>query len=660
MSGPRHSRGSRLLLLATAFALAVPLGLAQTQQDKQDNSATPASVPAGALAARPPATTAAIRPAISAHQAREADDAYLDGAKQMQRNDLAAAEKSFAHAVELDPGKPEYALSLAVVREHRLTELVQQAAKARLLGEDARADSLLAEARTLDPNNNIVTQHLGVDASPLPTFIDTANLHANPPSFEGAIEFAPTPGIKDLHHTGGAQDIIRAVYKDFGITVTFDASVTGNQQLKFDLNAVDFAAATRVLAQITHTFAVPVQPNSAIIAKDSQENRDRLAPLIEETVYLPGLGQDAMTDMANIARNIFDLKQVTASPTGGDILLRGDEKNLRILNATWADMLDGGSDVLLDIRMYEIDKTHMVNIGASLPTGAGVFPVASELLNILNSNQSVITQAVQAGIITLTGNPAIDIPVELGVLSAAGDLNIPQLTGLLGVFGKFSSLPLAGLYLASGSTFNLLLNSSDVRLLDDVQIRAGDNQPANFRAGTRYPITTATYSSGISSSLASSLSGLKINGTSVSSLLSAASSTVPQVQYEDLGITIKATPKIQRSGNITLALDMKIEALGSGSLNGIPVLNSRALTSTIAIPAGQTALLASELTRNESRDITGVPGLSELPGFQGTDKDNEIDSSELLITITPHVVRAGSMRIASHRLALDHPSTSSP
>ena len=105
---------------------------------------------------------------------------------------------------------------------------------------------------------------------------------------------------------------------------------------------------------------------------------------------------------------------------------------------------------------------------------------------------------------------------------------------------------------------------------------------------------------------------------------------------------------------------MKIEALGSGSLNGIPVLNSRTLTSTITIPVGQTALLASEISRNESRDIDGIPGLSELPGFQGTDKDDEIDSGELLITITPHVVRTGSMRITSRRLAIDHASTSTP
>jgi len=197
-------------------------------------------------------------------------------------------------------------------------------------------------------------------------------------------------------------------------------------------------------------------------------------------------------------------------------------------------------------------------------------------------------------------------------------------------------------------------------MLDDVQIRAGDNQAANFRAGTRYPVVTATYSSGVSSSLASSLAGVSVNGTSAASLLAqfggSSSVTVPQVQYEDLGITIKATPKIQRSGDVSVALDMKIEALGSGTIDSIPILNSRSFTSTVAIPAGQTALLASEISRNEARDIDGIPGLSELPGFQGTEKSAEIDSGELLITITPHVVRTGRFRITSSRLLVDHAS----
>jgi Flp pilus assembly secretin CpaC len=664
MSRPSDCRACiRIFFVAGVAALVF-----SATANAQNTSATPATTPAGTLAARPsPPSVHTKKPLITEKQAREADDAYLEGAKELERDDLEAAQRSFARAVELNPNKDEYALSLAVAREHQVTELVQAAARARVSGDDAAAQSFLAKARSIDPDNEIVTQHILPDP-PQPKFIDPMVLHAKTPSFDGPIELAPTAGTKDIAQHTGIQDVIRAVYKMYGIDVTFDSSVTDNTPLDFNLKNVDFGTATHFLHQLTHTFAVPVQPHSALIAKENQEDRERLAPLIEETVYLPGVTAETMTDMANIARNVFDIKQVTASPTGGDILIRGDEGTLKVLNATYADMLDGGSDVLLDMRIYEVDKSHLVNVGGQLPGYAGVFSLTSELQTIVSQNQALIDQLIAAGTLKLPGGYFANLAAEGLALIASGTVSLPQINNLLGFFGSLGTytnaagiltgVPLAGLYLGGASTFNLLLNSSDVRMLDDVEVRSTDGQPVNFRAGTRYPIVTSTYSSGISSALSSQLAGVTVNGQSASKLLSqylgtGTSTTVPQIQYEDLGITLKTTPHIQRSGNVAMALDLKIEAIGSGSLNGIPVLNNRTFTSTISVPAGQTALLASVLSRNEVRDIEGLPGLSELPGFQGTDKSTELDTGELLITITPHVVRTGQVRVVSRRLALD-------
>ena len=89
-----------------------------------------------------------------------------------------------------------------------------------------------------------------------------------------------------------------------------------------------------------------------------------------------------------------------------------------------------------------------------------------------------------------------------------------------------------------------------------------------------------------------------------------------QVQYEDLGVTLKATPTVQKSGLISLHLDLKIESLAGGSIDNIPVLNNNSFTSDITVPDGGTAFLVSNLTRNQSSAVTGIPGLSELPVFR--------------------------------------------
>jgi type II secretory pathway component GspD/PulD (secretin) len=598
---------------------------------------------------------ATATPDIPAKQVREAEDAYLQGAKAVEHKDLEAAEKSFARAVQLNPKNRDYALALIVTREQRLSELVQQAAKQRLLGHNERAEQLLEEARKIDPQNAIITQHFQSTALPVASELPAADPITN--SLGGPVQFQPKAGTQDVHLRGGASDILRSLYSQFGINASFDSSVRSAFPIRLDLEAVTFEQAARVASEMTHTFAIPVQPHTAFIAEDTEDNRRRLKPVVEETLYMPGLQESQMTEMANLARTVFDLPLVTASPATDTIVVRGDPENLKVLNATYDGLLNGASDVMLDIKMYEVDRTNIHNVGVQLPSSIGVFSIAQEAQALVTANQSVVSQAIASGVITLTSNPITNLITEAAFLIGTGVASSTQYTNLLGVFGN--GLTLSGVYIGSGATINLLLNQSDVRTLDALQLRAGSNQDTTFRVGTRYPITTSTYSYGAPSSIASAVSGLNINGTSVSSLLQQylgnSQVTVPQIQYEDLGLTVKATPSILRNGSVQLKLDMKIEALGSGSLDGIPVLNSRQLTSIATIPVGQTALLASEVSRSETRAVQGLPGLSELPGFQSTtNEDKEVDTGELLITITPHVVRENGLRIASRPLLMPY------
>jgi Flp pilus assembly secretin CpaC len=602
----------------------------------------------------PPLPSVPLPPQISEKQSREADDAYLDGAKQVQRKNLAAAIQDFERAVRLNPNNRDYVLALLATRENRITELVQTAARARKHGDKARADALLAQARAIDPDNRVVAQHFDTSTGSDTNDDVLGNLHAADiaSTLGGPIELEPLAGTKNIHVQGDAQTVIRAVYRTYGIDVTFDSSYTSMQQLQFDLDKASYADATRVLAMMAHIFAVPVQPKVALIARDTQENRDELSPLVEETVYLPGLTQDQMTELANVARNVFDVKQVTASSTGGYMLLRGDEQVLQQVNATYADMLDGGSEVLFDIDLYEIDTTKTRNIGATLPTSIGAFDLLSSAQNLISQNQSILAQAIAGGVLTLSGSQGQQTLEALVFLVAAGVTGSSQFSNLLAYAGTDGGLPLAGLSVASGSTFALALNSTDARMLDAVTIRSSNHQVVNFRAGTRYPVVTAIYSTPSLSGLASAAAAAGISASTIAKYGgSAASASVPQFQFEDLGITLKMTPQIQHSSEISLALEMKIEALAGGTINSIPILNNRALSSTINIPAGHTALLATLLNTNETKSLDGLPGLSELPGFQGTDQDREKDSTELLITITPHIVRTGSLHVTSKRLA---------
>ena len=317
---------------------------------------------------------------------------------------------------------------------------------------------------------------------------------------------------------------------------------------------------------------------------------------------------------------------------------------------------------MLEIKLISVDKTRERNLGFAPPNSISAFSIASEAQTIVSANQTTINAAIQQGLYTPTGNAATDVVNEALYLLAAGVATDSLASGLIGRFG--GGLTTGGVSLGSGTTLNLGLNTSEARALEDVTIRAGDRQQSILRIGSKYPITTSTYSSGLSSAATSALAGISVNGTSAASLLSqylgnSSTATIPQIQYEDLGLTLKTTPSVLRDGMITLDLDMKLEALTGSTNNNIPILTSRVFTSRITVPEGTPAMVVSQVSSTESRAISGVPGLASLPGFQGTlaDRDAVRDSSDLILMVTPHLVRRRANMSAGPRIAFQ---TSTP
>ncbi|HEX7158085.1 MAG TPA: hypothetical protein VF214_03665 [Edaphobacter sp.] len=617
------------------------------------------ATPPAAPAAQPAADAATPTPSKRQIEAAEAN--YLAGARLLDRNELAKAQAKFEKASKLNPKNPDYAVAAALAREHRVTDLVHQAGKARLTGKGEKADTLLAEAAALDPQNTIASQHIG-SASAAPAFrpqIETPleSQIGEPlkqgPAFAGPITLVPDSGTRTLHSSGDTRDVVRQVVSAYGIRPVFDDSVE-RQQLRFDLEDVPYRQAAAAVFQMAHLFSVPLDSRSILVIKDSPENRQRYERLLEETIYIPGLTPEQMTELRTVANSVFDIKQASIQNSSGTLMIRAPEATLTALNLTLADMLDGGAQVLVDMSLYAVDRTRTRQIGTTLPTQFGIYNAAGEAHNLVVANQSLVNQAIAQGLIPAT---ASDIEIALALISS-GLVQSTLFSSTLGFFG--GGVTLTGVTATPNqASFHLALNSSDTRAVDNLQLRLGDRQAGTFRAGTRYPVITGSFTTGVSAT-ASQLAGVTINGVSAASLLSQTSSvTIPQIQYEDLGLTLKATPTVQKSGLIKLELDLKIEALAGSSLNNIPILASRQFVSNVTVHDGETTLLASSLTKQESAAISGLPGLGELPGFQTAtaDKTTEADTSELVLLITPHVVRRRSNIIAGPRIALNMQST---
>ncbi len=119
------------------------------------------------------------------------------------------------------------------------------------------------------------------------------------------------------------------------------------------------------------------------------------------------------------------------------------------------------------------------------------------------------------------------------------------------------------------------------------------------------------------------------------------SSIYPGVQYLDVGLKIKATPRIHPNGDVTLQLSFENSSLAGTSYNAIPVVNNESVEQTVRVKQDQTAILAGMLQTQTTNALNGLPGLSEFPGIQwlSSNQNAQNQSTELLILVTPRMVR---------------------
>jgi hypothetical protein len=116
----------------------------------------------------------------------------------------------------------------------------------------------------------------------------------------------------------------------------------------------------------------------------------------------------------------------------------------------------------------------------------------------------------------------------------------------------------------------------------------------------------------------------------------------PASEYLDLGVKIKATPKLHDNNEVTLQLEFEIRALAGSSVNGIPVISNRTLSQTVRVKEDEPTLIGGLLDVEQTHAIAGLPGFAEIPGAAGyafSQHSNSLQDTELLILVTPRKLR---------------------
>jgi hypothetical protein len=409
---------------------------------------------------------------------RKAAKLYLESSKLFLNRQFEEAMKGFEQAATLDASNADYPLAANVARGHAVTALIQEAAKDRLLGNESAAREALSRALALDPTNFEASQHLdelGEDQ----TRTQPKSLYAGSTSkIGGAEQLLAAPAPQSFHLHGEARNLIQQIFKAYGVTAMLDDSVP-SVQVRVDLDEVRFADAARILGMITRTFYVPVDAHHVLVASDTRENRERLTPQETESVYLAGLSADDMNQLVTLAKDVFQAQQAQLSASQQTLTVRAPAATLDALNATLRSLLEGRSQVLLDIQIIQVAHTGERNTGEQLPQSIGAFNVTAEEETLLSENSTLVQEIVSSGLASENDPLAI-----LAILIASGEVSSSLLSSPFVLFGG----GLTESALEPGTaTFKLNLNTSDSRALDQIQLRLEDARMERSRTGSDTP-----------------------------------------------------------------------------------------------------------------------------------------------------------------------------
>lgn len=549
------------------------------------------------------------RPGPSKHDLKLAEKSYQQALQLQKDGQIEQAFQEINNATGLAPANMQYMTMREMLRSRLAASYIDHGNLLAEIGDTKGAAAQFQNALALDPGNGYAEQRLH-DVTP----DDSEHEHVLQllASVE-EVSVNPKPGRQDFHVRGDTRELYDAIGRAFGISLGYDSSLT-NQRVRFDVEKLDFYAAMRLAGRVTKTFWAPVSSNRVVVANDNQEMRHQYQRMSLQTFYVGNAVTPAdLNDIANVLRNVFEVKLVSVVPDKNVISVRAPKEQMVAIAAILDDAVKARPEVLLDIKAYELDYDKLLQNGLGLQNSFQIFNVYAAIYAALGpAAQTVINQLQSTGTI----NPSL-VPVS----SLAGLQGSPLLQPFI-FFGK--GYGLTGINV-SPVTAQLSSNISYSSDLEHVMLRAANGAPATMKVGTRFPISLGSFT----------------NVTLSSQGLPQVGSAFPQVQYEDLGLIFKATPHLQTGENINLELELQIKGLGAQQFNGIPVITNRDYTGSITVKDGQPSVVAGIIEDQVDRSNSGYPGVGQLPALSDLLNLNSRTHSrtEILIVITPHVIR---------------------
>ena len=377
---------------------------------------------------------------------------------------------------------------------------------------------------------------------------------------------------------------VKEAYRTLGLVVGVNfvfESVPTSGPLTLELKDAPFEQALKALSMTSRTFTRVIGPKLIQVIPDTPAKRRDYEDQIVKTFFLSTADLKEVVDVLRIslgARRVAPL-------AGGNALTINDTPERIAAAERIIEALDKRhGEVVVEVEILEVNRQKLLDYGIEINSVNGV-GLASQ--------------------------------VDPGVLGGA----FPDVSKVITLGGsqpyKKSNIIVSGL---PGIVYRLLRTDGSSRLLANPQLRVTEGQTATARFGDQVPVPVTTFSA------------IATGGV--------AQQPITSFEYKNVGVNIDIKPRVHHDGDITLELKLEISSLGPAGYNNLPTFSNRTVTSVLRLRDGETSVLAGLITDRESRSLSGIPGLSDIPllGRIFGRNQKEAKETDIIMTISPRIL----------------------
>ena len=531
---------------------------------------------------------------MAAEKARfQASQAHVDkGLKIRSQGLLGEALLEFQKAYALNPG------SAVAVQELRRTQemILRERKRVEETGKEAPA-----EERGLTPTD-VVKKEIRDKIDRMLPVPELKPLNPEPINLK-----MNSQPVKVLFETVG---------KLAGINVVWDPEYQPPQKnslsVELDNSTIDQALDT--LGVLTKSYWKALSPNTVFITNDTVNKRHDYEEQVARIFYLSNVTANTdLQEIMNAARAVSDCQRMFPYTAQNAIIAKCEADRMDFVEKIINDLDKPRAEVVVDVMVIQASTTFSRQLTAAIASTGLNSPIA---FTPRSSIQVPISSTASTSTATTSTATAVVTPTTTSSTSTGSSIPLSNL-GHLASSDFSTTLP--------GALLQAVMSDARAKVLQAPQVRSVDGVKATLNIGDRVPTASGSFQPGI-------------GGVGINPLVNT------QFQYIDTGVNVEITPRVHDNGDVTIHVDLNINSVSSYvNLGGIsqPVISQKKISHDIRMREGEVGLLGGLINVQETKTVTGIPGLSSIPIIKHLFSGNstEHDRNELMIVLIPHVIR---------------------